>query len=87
LSAAHRIGGLTTIATHGADFIAARARAGQEAALNQKLLAELAERVPDFEFLPEAERLKRLDFLRRAHYARLANASAKVRARKAGPDA
>jgi hypothetical protein len=86
LSVPHqRIGGLAVHARHNSLEIAARARTGQEAALNARLLAEIDTRDPG---LPQEERQRRLGFARREHYARLAYASAKARAaRKGGQNA
>jgi hypothetical protein len=78
-SLSSRIGALTLHATHDTAVISAPGRVAAAAALDNRLLHEIDEREPG---LPEAERQRRLGYLRRAHFARLAVESAKARRRK-----
>jgi hypothetical protein len=66
------IGGLVTVARHGRDAVAARARAGQQTALNARLLAEIdAYAATAGITLSDEERARRLDDRRRAYYRAL----------------
>ncbi len=69
-----RIGGLSVVAKHGPDAIAARARAG----LWRKFCREAD---PDG-VLSETERTRRAELVQRAYYARLAKRSADSRRRR-----
>ncbi len=75
-----RIGALTLHSQHDTLKVSAPGRAAAAAALDARLLAEIDAREPG---LPEAERLRRLTYARKAHFARLALASARARSRKA----
>jgi hypothetical protein len=69
-----RVGGLTTHAKHSSDEIAARARAGFNARFEREV-------DPDGT-LPVPERARRAEYARKAHFARLALASARARSKK-----
>jgi hypothetical protein len=71
-----KVGGLTTVARHGPDAIAARARDGLWARFER-------EADPDGALAPE-ERRRRALLRQRRYYAALAIRSARARARKAG---
>ena len=75
-----RIGALTLHSQHDTLKTSAPGRAAAAATLDARLFAEIDEREPN---LPEAERLRRLNYAHKAHFARLALASAKARSRKA----
>lgn len=72
---AGRLGGLATSATHDPRQMTAPARAA---------FASKFEREVPVEVTDPAERARRADALRRAHFARLGLASAKARQRKTG---
>jgi heme oxygenase len=75
-----RIGGLTTISRHGAEKVAARARAGG--------WRRFLEQVDPDGTLPEAEREQRAQAAQRAHMARIARLSVQARKKRAsGGDA
>ena len=69
-----RIGAYTLHARHDARATTAKARAS--------FLARFEREVDPDRVLPEAERLRRAESARRAHFARLALASARARAKK-----
>jgi hypothetical protein len=79
-----RIGALVLHSRYNARETAAPGRAKAAANLDARLLAEIDERDPG---LPEAERMRRLDYARRAHFARLALRSAQSRRRKEAQNA
>lgn len=63
-------------AQHDSRITSAPGREAAKRSLEAKLLAQIDEASPG---LPDAERLRRLEHARKAHYARLALASAKAR--------
>lgn len=79
-SLAGRMAAFTMHSQHDTNVVSAPGRAAAAAALDRRLLQEIDERDPD---LSEAERQRRLTYARKAHYTRLALASAKARQRKA----
>jgi hypothetical protein len=76
-----RIGAYALHAAYDSRVVTQPARVAAAASLDARLLAEIDERSPS---LPEAERLRRLEYARKAHFQRLALASAKARRAKAG---
>ena len=77
---AGRIGALALHATHDTLVVSAPGRAAAAAGLDARLLAEIDARQPG---LPEAERQRRLGYARKAHFAKLALASATARRKAA----
>ena len=75
-----RIGAHRLHATHDPRETTAAARAAARTALDERLLAEID---PEHT-LPEAERARRLQHARKAHFAALALKAAQARRRKAG---
>jgi hypothetical protein len=75
---AGRIGAFVQHSRHDSRETSAAARAASESQLNQRLLTEID---PD-NLLPDAERARRLEYARKAHFARLAMAAAQARAKK-----
>ena len=75
MSSLGKVGGLVTVARHGPDAIAARARRG----LWQRFVDDAD---PKGE-LPEAERFRRARLVQRAYYQRLSLLSATARRRAA----
>jgi hypothetical protein len=73
-----RIGALRLHATHDPVETTAKSRAVIAANLNLRLLDEID---PD-RTLPEAERMRRLEYARAAHFAQLAFRSHQIRAKK-----
>lgn len=71
------IGGHARAGKYGGREVTAKARAG----FRQRFLKQVDEVSPD---LPEPERQRRADHLLKAHMQRLALASSRARARKAG---
>ena len=75
-----RLAAHTLHATHDSRELTASARAAARQSLDVRLLAEID---PD-NLLNEAERARRLEHARKAHFARLALQSAIARRKKAG---
>lgn len=77
-----RIGGLRLHALHDTAVVSAPGRMAAATKLEARLLAE----VDPHSSLSPAERARRLESARRAHFARLAYLSARSRARRSGPE-
>lgn len=71
-----QIGALSMHGRHDVNGVSTPGRVVANARLDARLLAEIDERDPG---LPEAERQRRLGYLRKAHFARLALKSWTVR--------
>jgi hypothetical protein len=74
-----RIGGLLAHSRNDSLVMSAPGRETSARQLNERLLSEIDQHAPG---LPEAERQRRLEAARSAHFARLSLAAAKARAAK-----